>query len=42
MIKEFEIKDILNAVNIISNMEKKKSKIPEKKGVIDRRRHISI
>jgi len=31
MIKEFEIKDILNAVNAISKMEKKKSKIIEKK-----------
>ena len=31
MIKEFEINDILNAVNAISKMEKKKSKIIEKK-----------
>ena len=31
MIKEFEINDILNAVNTISKMEKKKSKIIEKK-----------
>ena len=31
MIKEFEIKDILNAVNSISKIEKKKSKIIEKK-----------
>ena len=31
MIKEFEIKDILNAVNSISKIEKKKSKIVEKK-----------
>ena len=31
MEKEFEIKDILNAVNSISEMEKKKSKNNEKK-----------
>ena len=31
MIKEFEINDILNAVNSISKIEKKKSKIIEKK-----------
>ena len=31
MIKEFEINDILNAVNSISKIEKKKSKIVEKK-----------
>ena len=31
MIKEFEIKDILNAVNSISKIEKKKSKTIEKK-----------
>ena len=31
MIKEFEINDILNAVNNISKMEKKKSKIIETK-----------
>ena len=31
MIKEFEINDILNAVNTISKIEKKKSKILEKK-----------
>jgi len=30
MIKEFEINDILNAVNSISKIEKKKSKIVEK------------
>ena len=30
MIKEFEINDILNAVNSISKIEKKKSKITEK------------
>ena len=32
MIKEFEIKDILNAVNSISKIENKKSKTIEKKG----------
>ena len=31
MIKEFEISDILNAVNSISKVDKKKSKIVEKK-----------
>jgi len=31
MIKEFEIKDILNAVNSISKIENKKNKIIEKK-----------
>ena len=31
MIKEFEIDDILNAVDSISSMEKKKSKTLEKK-----------
>ena len=31
MIKEFEIKDILNAVNSISKIEDKKSKTIEKK-----------
>tara|TARA_B100000446_G_scaffold110950_1_gene103588 strand:+ start:817 stop:1002 length:186 start_codon:yes stop_codon:yes gene_type:complete len=30
MIKEFEINDILNAVNSISKIEKKKSKTTEK------------
>ena len=30
MIKEFEISDILNAVNSISKVEKKKSKIVKK------------
>ncbi len=30
MIKEFKINDILNAVNDISNMHKKKSKIVKK------------
>ena len=31
MIKEFKIGDILNAVNSISKIERKKSKISEKK-----------
>ena len=31
MIKEFEINDILNAVNSISKIEKKKTKTVEKK-----------
>ena len=31
MVKEFEINDILNAVNSISKIEKKKNKILEKK-----------
>ena len=31
MEKEFKIKDILSAVNSISKIDKKKSKIPEKK-----------
>ena len=34
MIKKFEIRDILNAVNTISKMEKKKSKTVEKKDFI--------
>ena len=36
MIKEFEINDILNAVNAISKIEKKKSKILEKKNSDDK------
>jgi hypothetical protein len=36
MIKEFEINDILNAVNSISKIEKKKSKITEKKAFTDK------
>ena len=35
MIKEFEINDILNAINSISKIEKKKSKIQEKKDFND-------
>jgi hypothetical protein len=34
MVKEFEIKDILNAVNTISSLEKKKGKTVEKKDSI--------
>ena len=36
MIKEFEINDILNAINSISKIEKKKSKILEKKDFNDK------
>ena len=36
MIKEFEINDILNAVNAISKIEKKKRKIPKKKNSGDK------
>ena len=36
MEKEFEIKDILNAVNSISKIEKKKSKTTEKKDSTDK------
>ena len=36
MIKEFEINDILNAVNSISKIEKKKSKIIEKEDCADK------
>ena len=36
MIKEFEIKDILNAVNSISKMEKKKTKTEEKKDLANK------
>ena len=35
MIKEFPINDILNAVSIISKMEKKKTKTIEKKASSD-------
>ena len=34
MVKEFEIKDISNAVNTISSLEKKKGKTVEKKDSI--------
>ena len=36
MIKEFEIDEILNAVNSISKIDKKKSKTLEKKDSIDK------
>ena len=36
MIKEFKIDDILNAVDSISKIEKKKSKIFEKKDFADK------
>ena len=36
MIKEFEINDILNAVNNISKIEEKKKKNAEKKGSTDK------
>ena len=36
MVKEFEIKDILNAVNTISSLEKKKGKTVEKKDSADK------
>ena len=36
MTKEFEISDILNAINSISKMEKKKTKIIEKKDYTDK------
>ena len=36
MIKEFEINDILNAVDSISKIEKKKIKIVEKKDSTDK------
>jgi len=36
MVKEFEINDILNAVNNISKIEKKRSKSVEKKDYTDK------
>ena len=36
MVKEFEINDILNAVDDISKIEKKKKKIVEKKDSTDK------
>ena len=36
MTKEFEISDILNAINTISKMKKKKTKIIEKKDSADK------
>ena len=42
MTKEFEINDILSAVNSISNIEKKKIKSIEKKGLIDKNDILSL
>ena len=36
MTKEFEIRDILNAVNSISKIEKKKTKTVEKKDLVNK------
>ena len=36
MIKKFEINDILNAVNIICKIEKKKTKTAEKKDLVNK------
>ena len=36
MIKEFEVKDILNAVNNISKIERKKTKLIKKKDFINK------
>ena len=36
MVKEFEINEILNAVNDISNIQKKKNKTQEKKDFSDK------
>ena len=36
MTKEFEINDILNAVNSISKIEKKKTKTVEKKDLVNK------
>ena len=36
MVKEFKINDILNAVNSISKMEKKKTKTEEKKDLANK------
>ena len=41
MIKEFEINDILNAVNNISKLEKKRSKITENKKISIKENDIS-
>ena len=42
MIKEFEIKDILNAVNSISKMDKKKIKNVEKKDLVAKRDTLAL
>ena len=42
MIKEFEINDILNAVNSISKIEKKKNKTVEKKDSADKNEVLTL
>ena len=42
MMKEFEIDDILNAVNSISKINKKKNKTLEKKDVKDHSKYLAI
>ena len=42
MIKEFEINDILNAVNSISKIQKKKSNILEKKDFVHKNNILSL
>ena len=42
MIKEFEISDILNAVNNISKIERKKTKIMEKKYSADKNDDLTL
>jgi len=42
MIKEFEINDILSAVNIISKTDKKKIKTVEKKDSVDKNEALTL
>ena len=42
MIKEFEINDILNAVNSISQIEEKKNKTLEKKDFTDKNEVLTL
>ena len=42
MIKEFEINDILNAINTISKIERKKTKIMEKKYSADKNDDLTL
>ena len=42
MIKEFEINDILNAVDSISKMEKKKNKTVEKKDSAEKNNILTL
>ena len=42
MTKEFEINDILNAVNTISKIERKKTKIMEKKYSADKNDDLTL